>query len=33
MHRADVVDDVVAHDLDLAGLLVDLQLADMAPLG
>jgi hypothetical protein len=27
---ADVIDDAVAQDLDLAGLLVDLELADMA---
>src|SRR6185312_16675849 len=29
-HRADVVDYVVAQDFDLAGLLVDFQLADVA---
>ena len=29
-HRADIVDHAVAQDLDFAGLLVDLELADMA---
>ena len=29
-HGADVVDHAVAHDLDLAGLRVDLDLADVA---
>ena len=28
--RADIVDDAVAQDLDLAGLRVDFELADMA---
>ena len=32
-HGADVVDHAVAHDLDLAGLLVDLELADVAAVG
>ena len=30
-HRADIVDDVVGEDLDLAGFGVDLQFADMDP--
>jgi len=29
-HGADVVDHAVAHDLDLAGVLLDLELADVA---
>jgi hypothetical protein len=32
-HGADVVDHAVAHDLDLAGLRVDLDLADVAAVG
>ena len=32
-HGADVVDHAVAHDLDLAGFRVDLDLADVAPFG
>ena len=32
-HGADVVDHAVAHDLDRAGLRIDLELADVAAVG
>ena len=32
-HGADVVDDVVVHDLDGAGVLVDFELADVHAVG